>query len=373
LGDGGHEAGSATTALPMLGAEVLESGPAPRMLTPLASRIVDALGLRAWIAGALLSLGLIVLLLARQAWLGRLDDAVTAPTSVHVYLAIVESLLIGYLLAARVSTARAARATLDALGDALDLPPARRAIVRETIGRYRRGRYLAAGAAGALLGFLTPLVVHDAGIDPWSVATWSPEVAIRRALAPVVGWFFGTYVLATYREAQRVSDLAAALRTIDLFDGDDLAPFGRFGLQVAFRAAGLVSVTALMVPEGGFGHVVAILMLIAAGAAATGLVLPVRGLRERICAEKRRELACCRDALRRARDAMLEGRTIVTEHGRLSEVVAYKQLVEAVDEWPIDTPTVLRACGYVGLPLVSWMSGSIGPDAVVSLVETLVL
>lgn len=370
LGDGGHEAGSATTALPALGA--VATGPAPRMLTPLANRVVDALGLRAWVAGVCVALGLIVALVAREAWLGRLDDAIAPPASLHVYLAVVEALLIGYLLAARVSTARAARATLDALGDALDLPDARRALVRGVIGCYRRERYLAAGAAGAVLGILTPLLVHDVGMDPWNVATWTPEVAMRRCLAPIAGWFFGTYVLATYREAQRVSDLAAALRSIDLFDGETVAPFGRFGLQVALRAAGLVSVTALMVTEGGFGHVVALLMLIAAGAAAAGLLLPVRGLRERICEEKRRELTCCREALRRARDAMLEGRTIVTEHGRLSEVVAYKQLVEAVDEWPVDTPTVLRACGYVGLPVVSWMSGSIGPDAVVSLLESLV-
>lgn len=373
MGDGGHEAGSGTTALPALGVGALATGPAPRMIAPLANRIVDALGVRAWVAGAWLALGLIGALIAREAWGGRLASAVTAPDSLHLYLAFVESLLIGYLLAARVSTARAARAALDALGDALDLPPARRAIVRDAIGRYRRGRYLAAGTAGAMLGFLTPLIVHDAGIDPWTVATWTPEVGARRSFAPVVGWFFGTYVLATYRESQRVSDLAAALRSIDLFDGETVAPFGRFGLQVAFRAAGLVSVTALMITESGFGHVVAILMLLAAGAAAAGLVLPVRGLRERICEEKRRELACCREALRRARDAMLEGRSIVTEHGRLSEVVAYKQLVEAVDEWPIDTPTLLRACGYVGLPMVSWMSSSIGPDAVVSLLESLVL
>ncbi len=328
--------------------------------------------MRAWVAGVAVALALIAVLIVREAWLARLATAVTAPADLHVYLAVVEALLVGYLLAARVSTARAARATVDALGDALDLSAARRAHVKQMSGRYRHARYVAAGAAGALLGVLAPLVVHDASIDPWSVATWTPEVAMRRSLAPVVGWFFGTYMLATLREAQRVSDLAASLRTIDLFDAETVAPFGRFGLQVAFRAAGLVSVTALMVTESGFGHVVSILVLIAAVAAGAGLLLPVRGLRERICDEKRRELACCRDALRRARDAMLEGRSIVTEHGKLSEVVAYKQLVESVDEWPIDTPTVLRACGYVGLPMVSWFSSSIGPSAVVGVVEALV-
>jgi hypothetical protein len=125
-----------------------------------------------------------------------------------------------------------------------------------------------------------------------------------------------------------------------------------------------VSLTALMITQRGLGLLVVCLVLVAALAAAAGLLLPVRGLRQRILEEKRRELRCCREALRRARDALVEGKPAAPDQGSLSEVVAYKQLVESIDEWPIDTPTVLRAGAYVGLPVLSWLSGTVAPSAI---------
>lgn len=360
---------AATAALPRLALEMEDSR---ALATPLWNRLVEGRALRAWTAGALVASGLSVLVVLREAWLGRLGIATHETSDPSVYLSIVDALLIGYLLAARVSVARAARATLDALGEVLDLSPARRAELRAQMGRYRRHRFRMAGLAGALLGFLAPLVISQGMQDSFTVADWTPEFALRRSLAPVVGWTFGTYVLATIREATRVSNLSRHLCSLDLFDSEALKPFSRFGLHVSFGAAGLVSLVALMITEHGFGHLVLILVGVAAFAAAAGLLLPLRGLRERIAAEKLRELACCREALRRARDAMVEGRSVTTEHGRISEVVAYRTLVESIEEWPIDTPTVLRACTCVGMPVVSWFSGSVAPTTVLRLVKLLV-
>jgi hypothetical protein len=348
-------------------------GENPRALaTPFCNWLVERQALRASVAGILVALGLIVAIVLREAWAGHLAAAARDPADGYIYLSVVDALLIGYLVAARVSVARAARATLDALGDALDLSPARRTELKEQMGRYRRGRFRLAGLGGAACGFLAPLVIHDGALHPFTFDGWTPEFTLRRMLAPVVGWMFGTYVLATIREATRVSNLSRNLCSLDLFDGETLKPFSRFGLQVAFGAAGLVSVSALLVTERGFGHVVMLLVAVAALAAAAGLLLPLRGLRERISEEKRRELACCRDALRRARDALVEGRPSAAEQVRISEVVAYRQLVESIDEWPIDTPTVIRACGSVGLPVISWFSGSVAPDTIVRVVEMLV-
>lgn len=346
----------------------------PRALvTPLFNALLERGALRAATAGVLVASGLITLVVLREASLGHLAPAAHDPEQMSVYLSVIDALLVGYLLAARVSVARAARATLDTLGDVLDLAPGRRAELREQMGRYRRHRFHAAGLAGALCGFLVPLIVHQGMMPgPFAVSDWTPEFAVRRVLAPLVGWAFGTYLLATFREATRVSNLSRHLCAVDLFDSDALKPFSRFGLQVALGAAGLVSLVALLITERGFGHLVLILVGIAAAAGAAALVLPLRGLRDRIADEKRRELACCRDALRRARDALVDGRTIVTEHGRISEVVAYRSLVESIDEWPIDTPTIVRASGYLGLPVVSWLSGSVAPETVLRVIKLLV-
>lgn len=360
---------AATAAMPQRALEIEDSR---ALATPLWNRLVESEALRASTAGVTTALALIVLVVLREAWLGRLALAARETPDPSVYLSIVDALLIGYLLAARVSVARAARTTLDALGDVLDLAPARRAELRAQMGRYRRHRFRMAGLAGALLGFLAPLVISQGMQDSFAVADWTPEFALRRALAPVVGWTFGTYVLATIREATRVSNLSKHLCSLDLFDDDALKPFSRFGLHVSFGAAGLVSLVALMITEHGFAHLVLILVGVAASAAAAGLLLPLRGLRDRIAAEKRRELACCREALRRARDAMVEGRSIATEHGRISEVVAYRTLVESIEEWPVDTPTILRACAYLGMPALSWFSGTVAPATVLRLVKLVV-
>ncbi|MBY0274937.1 hypothetical protein K2Z84_06330, partial [Candidatus Binatia bacterium] len=346
----------------------------PRLLTtPLFNALVDRFALRAATAGIVVAVGLIAGVVLREAILGRLGTAAHGRAELSVYLSVIDALLVGYLLAARVSVARAARATLDTLAELLDLSPARRAELRDQMGRYRRHRLHLAGLAGALFGFLAPLVVYQGTMpNPFTVSAWTPEFAVRRALAPVVGWAFGTYLLATFRESTRVSNLSRHLCALDLFDSEALKPFSRFGLQVALGAAGLVSLVALLITERGFGHLVLILVGIAGAAGAAALVLPLRGLRDRIAEEKRRELACCREALRRARDAMVEGRSIVTEHGRISEVVAYRNLVESIDEWPIDTPTIVRACGYLGLPVISWFSGSVAPATVLGMIKLLV-
>lgn len=362
MGPASHDSSPAAAVIAPPGLLGPAAATSRTLIVPAWNRLLDSLGLRASLAGVVLALVLIALLVLREVWLDRLPLALADPS--RIYVAIVEAMVIGYLVAARVATARAARATLDSLAHALDGTPGALARVRNRIGQYPRLRFLVAGCGGAIVAVLIPRLLHDDSAHPMLTGEWLPELTLRRTLAPVLGWLFGTYLLVSVREAARVSHLATHLRSLDLFDRSSLAPFGRFGLQMAFRAVGLVSLSALFVAERDLGPVMLVLVLLAAVAAAAGLVLPVRGLRARIAEEKRRELACCREALRRARDAALvEQKSAITQHGRLSDVVAYKQLVESIDEWPIDTPTVLRASAYVGLPVLSWASGSVAPAA----------
>jgi hypothetical protein len=62
---------------------------------------------------------------------------------------------------------------------------------------------------------------------------------------------------------------------------------------------------------------------------------------------------------------------VVIEGGRLAELVAYKGLIESVNEWPVDTPTTLRACACVLLPFGSWLGGSLGSPLAERLVAAL--
>ncbi len=40
-------------------------------------------------------------------------------------------------------------------------------------------------------------------------------------------------------------------------------------------------------------------------------------------------------------------------------LLAYKQFVESVREWPIDSSTLLRFALYLGLPIGSWLGGAL--------------
>src|SRR4029078_12136624 len=93
-------------------------------ITPLLNRLVDALPMRVESAGIVIAFALIALLMLREVFLSRLQAALAAPRD--LYIDTVEALLIGYLVAARVAAAHAARTVLAAVDDALYLPAARR-------------------------------------------------------------------------------------------------------------------------------------------------------------------------------------------------------------------------------------------------------
>jgi hypothetical protein len=332
----------------------------PALVTPLAHRILPLLPFGEATAGMAIAAVLLLVPLVRETILGRLVDTLTGAHDLHVV--IVESLLVGYLVFARAFTVRAARATIEEEIAAGRMPEAAGESLHDEIGRYRRLRFVLAGTAGGLLAALAPVVVLDATAMPWNGATSSPENAWRHVLAIAVGWLIATYLFVVIRESRRISAAADLLQDVNLFDSGSFVPFGRFGVSSAFTTAGLFSVFSLILVEHGFAVVVATVGSLSAVAAAAGLLFPLRGLRERICEEKERELACCRVALRSARDALVEGRMVTTDHGHMSEVVAYTRFVESVNEWPLDTPTVVRVGASVLLPMASWLSGAIGSD-----------
>ncbi len=91
------------------------------------------------------------------------------------------------------------------------------------------------------------------------------------------------------------------------------------------------------------------------------LFYPVRSLNSRIREAKRRELELVNEKVRRERARIFEsdGPDADTASGKLPGLLAYKQFVESVSEWPIDTSTLLRFGLYLGLPIGSWLGGAL--------------
>jgi hypothetical protein len=53
----------------------------------------------------------------------------------------------------------------------------------------------------------------------------------------------------------------------------------------------------------------------------------------------------------------------------MHEIVAYKQVVDGVREWPFDASTVMRFALYLLIPLASWSGGAVVERVIDSLLE----
>jgi hypothetical protein len=96
---------------------------------------------------------------------------------------------------------------------------------------------------------------------------------------------------------------------------------------------------------------------VALAAAATALLLPLRGAHQAIHTAKRSELDWCDAELHRAR-AALESQALPSGSATLADLVAWRGVVAAVPEWPLDAPTLRRFVLYLGIPLGSWLGGA---------------
>ncbi len=290
---------------------------------------------------------------------GPLDPFARRPEGVlrDLRLAVVHCLLAGYLPAAFLYVLRSGRKTVFALQDALACTEEECRELAESIRFSRRG-LLIAGLIGAAFSFVTPYLVPPVPESLWSPATWSAEVAWHRILGPIVGWWMVWLVYAVFSTSRRLSRLASRLSSFDLFDRAPLAPFTQQGLTNALMAIGFVSLSSLFLLETGMGNVampLGALTLFVAGAA---LVMPVRGVQQRISQEKESELTWIDAQLRDCRDVLRKSgkdRRV----GAIADLAAYRGLVDRAPEWPFNTSTYLRFALYLLIPLGSWAAGAL--------------
>jgi hypothetical protein len=183
----------------------------------------------------------------------------------------------------------------------------------------------------------------------------------------------GRFLFDVLAESRRLSQLAARLPAIDLFDLRPLVCFARQGLSNALLNVGFVSILALSLFESGFGVVFGLVGLMNLGVSAAGQLLPVRGAHLRIRAAKGAELDWCRERLREAR-AQLAAPEVprpgsAATDARLADLLAYRAFVEGVREWPFDASTLVRFGLYLLIPLGSWAGGALVERLIDALLE----
>ena len=146
---------------------------------------------------------------------------------------------------------------------------------------------------------------------------------------------------------------------IDLLDRSALAPFARQGLLRALFWAGGSSIASLLALDlqriWALFAILALTLLMATLAR----LQPVRAIHARLVEAKRAELARIRAEIQRVKEVALGPRRAGRGADALPGLLAYESRIEAVSEWPFDTPTRLRFGALMLLAAGSWLGGAV--------------
>ena len=214
------------------------------------------------------------------------------------------------------------------------------------------------GAVGVLTFVgLWELILVSQGqelLNPW---IRFHEGSATTVLFLLLGWLGGRNL---YVGSAGIWDRPGPQRSdIDLLNLEAIYANGRSGLRGSLVFFIVIAIAGLLVlPEVGAGlWVIGPLFAFNLGIGLVILFAPAREIRSLIRDVKREELARLEPLLRQSRDDALAGDA--STQGRLTDLLAYKTLVESTREWPFDSSTLLRFGLYLFIPVASMVGGAL--------------
>jgi len=222
----------------------------------------------------------------------------------------------------------------------------------------RRPRWLVALVVSLALALSITVVFWTTPGDPTDLSVLIPEVVWHRVFTPVVILYSLWIGWQIVQGSWRLSQASRRIGSLDLLDGEALAPLKSLALMHSLAVIGLAACASPLGVEAHLVRLTITIWIITAVLAGLGLVLPLLGVRSVIRAERERELAWCDAELRSARDALKSG-VEPAGAGRFAEVSAYRSRIEQVSDWPLDAPSFVRFALYLLLPLGSWIGGAL--------------
>ena len=310
--------------------------------------------------GVLLSAVLIAVFLSLHALIGFpiwIVDAAGDPSLGNAARAqIVFALLLGYSVAAGRYLPVAIFRDLQESGredPTVDVERDELQILRYPVEVVTRSRY--AGCVGMLAGLVIHVEMNRRMFG--DAAPWYPEMIWSLVVLPLWGWLLARSAFFTVNGMGRAMQNPGTFPGIDLLDLRPHYVEGRIGLRLSLVWIVGISIGSLFLlhPQVPLSMVVS--MMIAGFAIAVAvLVLPVRGVQQRIHRAKLAALASLDGELRRARDAALSGEE--RAGGPLADLLAYRSYIESVREWPFDNSTFARFGLYLLIPVGSWIGGA---------------
>ena len=320
-------------------------------MKPLSHRLIEMIPIPPYISGLLVSSACFI-----GYFLIQLSNGVVAKTlsgeipSIALRASLMLMVLLGYLPFAHWYLRQWTRQHLGDLTQSFNLEDQRR-VPRESL-------LIPIGIFGwwAFVGLFLVIPEPDYQIfQPWN---WALDYALLVLALSLSGWWMGRFSFELIWSALQLSNMAMRLPILNLLDAESNRSFTQHGVQSALLVVIMMSITAPIAvqPEGGVvgAAVNSVLMLFLA---LTALILPVRGIHQRIQTQKREELATIRQHIQRERDKLLAASGGVDD--RLVALLAMETRIERVEEWPFGAGSLYRVGFYLLLGLGSWVGAAL--------------
>ena len=320
-------------------------------MKPLSHRLIEMIPIPPYISGLLVSSACFI-----GYFLIQLSNGVVAKTlsgeipSIALRASLMLMVLLGYLPFAHWYLRQWTRQHLGDLTQSFNLEDQRR-VPRESL-------LIPIGIFGwwAFVGLFLVIPEPDYQIfQPWN---WALDYALLVLAISLSGWWMGRFSFELIWSALQLNNMAMRLPILNLLDAESNRSFTQHGVQSALLVVIMMSITAPIAvqPEGGVvgAAVNSVLMLFLA---LTALILPMRGIHQRIQTQKREELATIRQHIQRERDKLLAASGGVDD--RLVALLAMETRIERVEEWPFGVGSLYRVGFYLLLGLGSWVGAAL--------------
>jgi hypothetical protein len=282
-------------------------------------------------------------------------------------VAVVASLSLGYALGIWLWTVREQHRDFVELGIEEDAGQDPASLYPIPAGPLRASRR--AGLAGVAF-FVATIEVPNALAGARFGVAWASlhNMSYMLLLGVVFFWVIGR---VAYFSTSRKRVVGALDRLpIDLLDRRPLRVFGRAALRNAFTwvAGSAIAALAFVNPELRIADSLLVLVPVSAAALAIGttaMLLPLRGIHSRIVEAKRDELVRVEAAIGGDGDALAGTRIADRQPSpSLADLIAYRDLIDRLPEWPLDASSFRRLGLYALIPIGSWIGGALVERAV---------
>lgn len=217
-------------------------------------------------------------------------------------------------------------------------------------------------AITAFSGAVPGLEIYSSGWNPYDVSLWTWDTGTHRILSLMIGWHLGRSVYVLIHNAQQMSATILADQGFELFDPAPLQAPIREGLRNTLIVSSFAAIMTPFLIDPRYWVMVSVIAGLTIAFASLGMILPARGVAQRMARAKADELARI-SPLIIAKHKQLQNAATDDVAARISTelnaMLDYRQRVEQMREWPFDRSALSRFGLYLLFPVFSWIGAAL--------------